>query len=91
MSDALRGDVIAAEILRRLAQRAPDSSICPSEVARALAADWRPLMPFVRDVAAALADAGRVRITRSGVDVPGAQLHRGPIRLARGPRFDARP
>jgi hypothetical protein len=36
-----RGDVtdqaIAAEILRQLARRAADSTICPSEVARALA------------------------------------------------------
>ena len=72
--------------------RAADSSICPSEVARALQSDdaaWRTLMPQVREVAATMRDAGRLRITRGGNDVPGDSLHRGAIRLARGPDFDA--
>lgn len=86
--------VIAAEILDQLARRAADSSICPSEVARALADDesaWRALMPRVREVAAALRDEGRLRITRGGIDVAPAALHRGVIRLARGPGFEASP
>ncbi len=85
-------DDIAQEIVRQLSRREAHSSICPSEVARALESDeaaWRALMPRVREVAASLRDAGRLRITRGGADVPGALLHRGAIRLARGPDFDA--
>jgi Protein of unknown function (DUF3253) len=84
-------DDIAQEIVRQLSRRAADSSICPSEVARALhsdAAAWRALMPQVREMAAAMRDEGRVRITRGSVDVPADELHRGAIRLARGPDFD---
>lgn len=87
----ISNDEIAQEIVRQLSLRAVDSSICPSEVARALQSDeaaWRALMPQVRDVAAAMRDAGSVRITRSGVDLPNDVLHRGAIRLARGPDFD---
>lgn len=85
-------DDIAQEIVRQLSRRAADSSICPSEVARALESDtaaWRALMPHVRKVAAAMRDARRLRITRGGVDVPNDALHRGAIRLARGPDFNA--
>jgi Protein of unknown function (DUF3253) len=85
-------DDIAQEIVRQLSRRAADSSICPSEVARALQSDeaaWRALMPQVRDVAAVMRDAARVRITRGGVDVLGDSLHRGAIRLARGLGFNA--
>ena len=85
-------DEIAAEILRQLAQRAADSTICPSEVARTLTPDdaaWRALMPRVREVAAALRDAGRLRITRGGSDIAPDALHRQAIRLARGAAFDA--
>ncbi len=81
---------IAHEIERQLARRAPTSSICPSEVARALQGDevaWRALMPRVREVAAAMRDQGRLRITRGAVDVPDIALHRGAIRLARGTGF----
>lgn len=88
----ISSDDIAQEILRQLSRRAVDSSICPSQVARALQSDegaWRELMPQVRDAAAALRDSGRLRITRGGVDVPGDELNRGAIRLVRGPAFDA--
>ena len=84
-------DAIAAEIVRRLAQRAATSSICPSEVARALAREesaWRALTAPVREVAAHLCEAGRLRITRGGRDIDPATLHTSAIRLARGPRFD---
>jgi hypothetical protein len=83
-------DEIAQEIVRQLSRRAADSSICPSEVARALQSDaaaWRALMPQMREVAAAMRDARRLRITRGGVDVPNDALHHGAIRLARGPDF----
>jgi hypothetical protein len=85
-------DDIAQEIVRQLSRRAANSSICPSEVARALQSDaaaWRALMPQVREVAAAMRDAGRLRITRGGVDVSNDALHSGAIRLVRGSDFDA--
>jgi len=83
-------DAIAEEITRQLSRRAATSSICPSEVARALQADeaaWRALMPQVREVAAAMRREGRLRITSRNVDVTDNALHCGAIRLARGPGF----
>jgi hypothetical protein len=83
-------ETIAGEIVRQLSRRAPHSSICPSEVARALEAEetaWRALMPRVREVAAAMRDERQLRITRKGVDVPGDEWGRGAIRLARGEGF----
>ncbi|MBC7715596.1 MAG: DUF3253 domain-containing protein [Pseudorhodobacter sp.] len=81
---------IANEIERQLSGRAATSSICPSEVARALQGDevaWRALMPRVREVAAAMRGEGRLRIIRGVVDIPDVALHHGAIRLARGPGF----
>lgn len=72
---------ITAEILRQTEARGVGKSICPSEVARALAPDdWRPLMTPVREAAAALSDAGQVLILRKGRPVPAADM-RGVIRL----------
>ncbi|MGF1659814.1 MAG: DUF3253 domain-containing protein [Rubrimonas sp.] len=72
---------VEAAILSAVAARGAGKSVCPSEVARALAADWRPLMPEVRAAAARLAARGALRVTRKGVDVdplaPG-----GTIRLS---------
>ncbi len=81
---------IVALIRHLLAQRRPEQSICPSEVARALSDDaavWRNLMPRVREVAEAAARAGVVRVTQQGRTVQ-LQDVRGPIRLMRGPQFD---
>jgi Protein of unknown function (DUF3253) len=82
--------VIASVILSLLHQRDPASSICPSDVARTLAegaAQWRPLMPRVRDEARALARSGAIVITqRDAVLDPDTPLH-GPLRLRRGPMF----
>ncbi len=80
---------IAAEILRLTAARGPDKSICPSEVARALAGGaetdpWRPLMGRVRDAARGLAREGRIEILRKGKPVPPEQV-RGVIRLRSRP------
>lgn len=77
---------IARVINQLLAKREATSSICPSEVARALSADettWRALMPNVRQVAADMQDAGRLRITRGEAVVERATLDDGPIRLRR--------
>lgn len=76
---------IAEEILRQVEARGDGSSICPSEVARALAPDdWRPLMGRVRHAAAALSEAGQLIILRKGKPVPAAEM-RGVIRLTRKP------
>jgi Protein of unknown function (DUF3253) len=79
------GAAIAAEILRQTAARGPEGSICPSEVARALAggaeADpWRPLLGRVRDAALRLAREGRIEILRKGKPVTPEEV-RGVVRL----------
>ena len=56
--------------------RGPGKSFCPSEAARALAADWRPLMADVRRVAAGLP----LQATQRGMPVDLATA-RGPVRL----------
>jgi hypothetical protein len=67
-----------AEVLMDLAhRRGREASFCPSEAARARAADWRPLLPEVRRVAAALP----LRATQKGVAVDPAAAQ-GPIRLS---------
>ena len=71
---------IERTILALLAQRDAGKTICPSEAARALAADWRPLMDDVRATAAAMADDGRLEVTQRG-EVVDVREARGPIRL----------
>ncbi|VXB13594.1 conserved hypothetical protein [Luteimonas sp. 9C] len=83
-------DRIAADILALLRVRAPDASICPSEVARRLydEASWRTAMPDVRRVACALAAARRIRITQADVVLDPDTPIAGAIRLRRGPVWD---
>lgn len=76
---------IEAQIFALLARRQAGATICPSEVARTLAgagASWREYMPRVRQVAHALAQQRRLRVTRGGVPVD-ALAPGGPIRLGR--------
>jgi hypothetical protein len=85
-SSEVASAVDAAEIreclLRLAAGRKEGATFCPSEAARQLSRDWRPLMPKVRGVAAELVKNGMLVCTQKGVeaDAVGAQ---GPIRLAR--------
>ena len=77
-------EAIAAEILRQTTERGPDKSICPSEVARALAPEddaWRRLMGAVRATAIRLAREGQVEVLRKGKPVDPAAEIRGVIRL----------
>ena len=68
-------------ILDLLAQRDAGKTICPSDVARAVAPDdWRPLMQPVRDAAARLVAAGRVEVTQAG-EVVDVATTRGPVRI----------
>jgi hypothetical protein len=77
-------EALEAEILRQTAERGPEKSICPSEVARALAPEeeaWRRLMGPVRAAAIRLARSGQVEILRKGKPVDPAAEIRGVIRL----------
>ncbi len=79
-------------MLALLGERARTSSICPSDVARALVSDegdWRASMPSIRQVAAQLAREGILTITQRGATLDLDQPSRGPIRLRRGPQFPA--
>ncbi|KRC18129.1 DUF3253 domain-containing protein [Acidovorax sp. Root219] len=83
----MRDAAIEQAILALLAERAPGKTICPSEVARALAGDaqaqWRPMMPAVRNAADRLAGEGRLQVLQRGHAVASAVQAVGPIRLAR--------
>lgn len=72
---------LTSKIRELLSARSADSSICPSDVARAMKPDdWRPLMDPVREAAAALVDVGEVEITQKG-EVVDLGTVRGPIRI----------
>lgn len=77
MTDARQ---IEAEILAQTLARGSEKSICPSEVARSLAEEWRPLMGVVRQAAVRLAQAGQIEILRKGKPIDPAATH-GVIRL----------
>ncbi|NYE26241.1 DUF3253 domain-containing protein [Pigmentiphaga litoralis] len=84
---------LADRIVALLAERRPDVSICPSDVARSLSDDeaiWRGLMPRIRDVAARLADADVIRVTQGQTTIDLNQPVRGPIRLRRAAKFDSK-
>ena len=66
---------IEAKILELLNAR--EGTICPSDAARALAEDWRPLMDPVRSVARGME---AIEITQKG-RVVDPDTARGPIRL----------
>jgi len=72
-------------ILSLCAERGAEKSICPSEVARALAGNdeklWRLLMHPIRDTALALAQEGRITILRKGRPVDPTEVPKGVIRL----------
>lgn len=70
-------DRIRAAILDLALQRGRETSLCPSEVAKSLAEDWRPLMPEVRTVAAGMPE---IVATQGGTEVDPLAA-RGPIRL----------
>ena len=71
--------------LALLAGRAADATICPSEVARFLAAaagkeDWRGAMPAVHAAIDGLAAEGLVRLSWKGAAMP---VRNGPYRIGR--------
>jgi len=74
---------LEAAILDLLGERAPTSSICPSEAARRVDSDhWRELMGPAREAARRLVDAGDVEVVQGG-RVVDPSTARGPIRIRR--------
>lgn len=76
-----------------LGSRSETATVCPSEVARALArsrdggdADWRGFMPEVHDAVDAMVEASLVRLRWKGEVCP---VRAGPYRLHRGRAFPA--
>jgi hypothetical protein len=73
-------------IMQLLNARSDDSSICPSEAARALHAEeaqWRALMPVVHNVARQMAREGLLQITQKHKPVNPDSDMRGPIRISK--------
>lgn len=72
---------ILQTILSIAAQRGPDKSTCPSEIARMLfPEDWRKHMKNVVGAAIDLHKKGKVVITQKGIPIDVNQI-KGPIRI----------
>jgi hypothetical protein len=70
--------------LALLAARAPDATICPSEVARALKGQgWRDAMPMVHAMVDRLLAERLVRLSWKGKPLA---ARAGPYRIGRGAR-----
>ncbi|MEH3023878.1 MAG: DUF3253 domain-containing protein [Pseudomonas oryzihabitans] len=69
-------------LLAKAEARRPGTTFCPSEVARELAADWRPLMEPLRQVARELVRQGRLSVTQKGETLSPDSPWHGPIRLS---------
>ena len=80
-------------LLSLLAQRAYPKTACPSEIPRSLSnselqdlgiAEWREIMPMMRELAFRLRDEGKIEVLQKGevvgMDVAGDDV-RGPIRV----------
>ncbi|TDV56260.1 DUF3253 domain-containing protein [Actinophytocola oryzae] len=81
------GDRLEVVILALARHRGPDSSICPSDAARAVGgAGWRDLMPDAREAARALARQHRVRVTSRGDVLSPDGEWTGPVRISVDPR-----
>ncbi|WP_424969167.1 DUF3253 domain-containing protein [Dinoroseobacter sp. S76] len=77
-------DDLRAALLDLAHRRGTGKSFCPSEAARALATDWRPLMAPVRKAASELIREGHLIATQKGHPVD-PETAKGPIRLALRP------
>lgn len=72
---------IQQTILAMATERAPDKTVCPSEIARVLfPGDWRKHMEEVRASAIELQREGKVIITQKGTPVDVKQI-KGPVRI----------
>lgn len=72
-ADKERAERIARTMTELCLDRGPQKTVCPSEVARAIAGadekEWRKLMPTIRQEAIRLAKAGELVIKRKGKPV----------------------
>jgi hypothetical protein len=85
VSDSGESAAARAAALALLGARAPGATVCPSEVARALAAaagraDWRGEMPRVHAAIDTLVADGRVRLSWKGTALA---VRDGPYRIGR--------
>ena len=94
--DRLEHD-IRSNLYRLISRTQASSTICPSQVARAMHADdpkvypdWRALMDPVRDLVWGDVKVGKVQVTQKGEvrEYAGRGDIRGPIRVKRGPKWD---
>lgn len=77
-----RRTLVERLVLELLAERGAGKSACPSEIARRLdAGHWRSRMDEVREVAIAMAAAGRIVVSQRGRAIDPARSVRGPVRL----------
>lgn len=75
--------------MKALLRHREGTTICPSDAARVVGGEqWRDLMGPAREVAFTLAEAGVVQVLQRGEPVEQDGL-RGPVRIARGERFEA--
>lgn len=87
--DIDRAHSAARSLLRR---RAPESTICPSEVARIVASpSWRANMEVIRSELDSLVRAGELERRQRGRPIPVEPPPTGPVRYGRGARFPAPP
>lgn len=77
----MSGVAARALVLALLARRQPGATICPSEVARALAGDvdWRAAMPVVHASVDDLLAKGHVQLSWKGTAM---RTRAGPYRIA---------
>lgn len=85
---------VDTKILALCNAQAPGKSICPTDVAKALAREdgnWRHMMGRIRKRAIALARTGQIDILRKGKPVESLEDLRGVIRLRAKPAGDTPP
>jgi hypothetical protein len=81
-SASFRAERLGAVTLTLARHRAPDRTICPSDVARAIGgAGWRSLMEPVWEVVRDLARAGEVEVTQRGEVLDPDRPWTGPVRI----------
>ena len=78
----IQNSQIRDELLRRIEAADAGTSICPSEIARALTPQWQSLMTRTRRIAVELAKEQRIEILRKGKPVEPDGV-KGVIRLRR--------
>lgn len=75
-------DRLAAAVRTLADHRAPDSTTCPSDAARAVGGEaWREHMDAVRDVVRDLAADGEVEVLQHGDPIDPAAPWHGPVRI----------